>query len=934
MIAGLERLRRAAAGFAPLAPVWLFFFVSGACGLLYQVVWTRKLVLLFGTTAYAVSTVLAVFFIGLAAGSLVGGRWADRTRRPLFLYGLFEVAVGLWALAFIFLIDGAESAVVGILRDWAATRWAGTGARALLAAGFLFVPVFLMGATLPLLARFAGGDSASRGRRIGTLYSVNTLGAVAGCACTGFVILPALGYTRSTLLGVAANVVIGVLALVLGRRPQSYSGAGEDMGAADHADAPADGLAFPRAVVLAAYGVSGFCALAYEVLWTRLLATIFLGTTYAFTAMLSTLLLGIALGSAVGSIFVDRNKRAGMLFGFTQMLVGAAALAMLAVFPYLPKWLGAMQTSSGFDWAAIVRAKLMLSFLVLFPPTFLFGLTFPMVVRAMTQSAGRLGRDVGRLYAFNTFGGVLGAAAGGFVVIPLLGTHQGIVALSVAMAGSGVVVLAAGVRGAGLARLGFAAAGVSVTALAWHLSGTDVTGAINAGYVPKDQTVLFCKEGTEGTVAVSAQTVGDTGTDRTLWINAVQATASIEKGVKMNRFQGVLPLLFDREPRRVLFMCFGSGITAGTLGLHDYERIDAVEISPEVLKAAPLFAKDNLDVVDNPRLRFHVDDGRNYLLRSREHYDVITFEPMPLAIAGVSTFYTQEYYRLCLERLSPYGVVSQWVPLHSLDPALVRALTATFVSVFPEYCAWFVNADMFLIGSKAPLRIDYGRALSRLETPAIKEALVACGLRTVEEVVSCFFMGKDAMRRYAGDAPVMTDDRPWAEFQAPKLIYSRTVDETIEELLPFFESPVPSLAGNPPELGPVLERRHAAKAEVLKGLVEYYGGTFGSTPEKNFKKALEIDPGDLTARFYLKEVVLARATVFAQWEEFDRAVEALTDALKYAPDIPELLLRLGDIHFEHNKLDLARECYTRYAEAGGNAPQARARLDSLLKPTP
>lgn len=922
------------AGGLPLAPVWLFFFVSGACGLLYQVVWTRKLVLLFGTTAYAVSTVLAVFFIGLGAGSLVGGRWADKTRRPLFLYGVFELAIGLWALVFILGIDGAESAVVAILRDWAGTRWAGTGARALLAAAFLFVPVFLMGATLPLLARFAGAAAASRGRRIGALYSVNTLGAVAGCACTGFYILPALGYTRSTLLGVGANVVIGVFAMLLGSR-QTQSAAGPAQAdAALEPEATDAGSGLARTVVLLAYAMSGFCALAYEVLWTRLLVSIFLGTTYAFTAMLATLLLGIALGSAAGSIFVDRHKRAGMLFGFVQMLIGAAALAMLAVFPGLPARLHEMQTSSGYDWAAIVRAKLLLSFVVLFPPTFLFGVTFPMVVRALTESAGRIGRDVGRLYAMNTFGGVAGAAAGGFLIIPLLGTHQGIVALSGAMAVSGLIVLAAGVRGGLPARLALAASGTAAVLLAWHVTGPDVTAAINAGYVPKDQTVLSWTEGTEGTVAVSAQTTGDTGTNRTLWINAVQATASIEKGVKMNRFQGALPLVFDREPRRVLFMCFGSGITAGTLGLYDYDRIDAVEISPEVLKAAPMFAADNLDVINNPRLRFHIDDGRNYLLRAREQYDVITFEPMPLAIAGVSTFYTREYYRLCLERLTPEGLVSQWVPLHSLDPALVQSLTATFVSVFPEYCAWFVNADMFLIGSKAPLRIDYERALARLETPAIKQALVECGLRTTEEVISCFLMGKDAVRRYAGDAPVMTDDRPWAEFQAPKLIYSRTVDETIKELIPYFESPAPFLVNAGPDVAALLERRHAAKAEVLKGLVEYYGGTFGSSPEKNFKKALEIDPADLTARFYLKEVTLARANVFAGWEEYDRAVEALTDALKYAPNIPELLLRLGDIHFDRKELDLAKDCYTRYGAAGGDSPQARARLDSLLKPTP
>jgi spermidine synthase len=916
--------------FAFIFPAALFF-ISGACGLLYQVVWTRKLVLLFGTTSYAVSTVLAVFFVGLGAGSLIGGRWADRCRRPLFLYGLFELIIGLWALLFIFTIDPSESLIVGVLRGWAGSRIAAVGIRTMLATAWLIVPVFLMGATLPLLAKFVVRDPAIRGRRIGALYSLNTFGAVAGCAATGFAILPALGYTRSTLLGAAANFAIGLLAMAFGRAASR-----DEVPAMEPETVGAEKSLPAGALLLCAFAICGACALAFEVLWTRLLTMVFIGTTYAFTTMLSTLLFGIAVGSAVASSLIDKRRDARAVFGVVVILIGAAAIAMLAVFAKLPGWLQQMQLDAGYDWDKLVRAKFILSFLVLFPPTFLSGMTFPIVVRAMTQTQGRLGRDVGILYSANTLGGVIGSMAGGFVIIPLLGTHCGILTLALILVVTGAVVLIAAADTSARRRAAFLAPALLLAAVAYAISPGDITQSLNNGYIPADQRLLFYTEGTEGSVAVSGPVDDDSGANRTLWINAVQATASIEKGVRMNRFQGVLPLMFDRDPKRVLFMCFGSGITAGTLGLYNYDRIDAVEICPEVLKAAPYFRTDNLDVIGNPRVKFHIDDGRNFLLTTPERYDVITFEPMPLAMAGVSTFYTRDYYRLCMERLAPGGLVSQWVPLHSLNPELVQSLTATFTSVFPEYCAWFINADMFLIGSNQPLAIDYSRAAQRLADPVIAKALHDCGFADVPEVVTCFFMGKDALRGYAQPGAIMTDDRPWAEFIAPKLMYERTVQDTLARIVPSFESPVPYLTEAGDDERAAVERRHLAKAHDLQGLIIYYGGTFGSEPEKHFKQALAVDPLDSNARYYLEEILLSRVKTFLRWQEPEKAITALTDALKYA-EMPSLLLALGDIYYEAGDMPSARGCYTRYANAGGAQPQAierAAKINSDLKNPP
>ena len=862
---------------AVLSAVLVFFFVSGACGLLYQVVWTRKLVLLLGTASYAVSTVLSIFFMGLGLGSLWGGRLADRSRSPLRLYGFFEIGIGIWALLFILLIDRGEGVVVSLLQAFQAGRAGAVALRAVLSLAFLIVPVTLMGATLPLLARFVTAQAQVRGARIGALYTVNTLGAVCGCAVTGFYLLAEQGYTRTTLVGAAANVAVGVLALVLAAvtsrgHAEPATAAARDEAVFTESEAP---RAYVRGLLLVAYAISGFCALALEVLWTRLLGIMFFGTTYAFTTMLTTLLCGIAVGSAVASVLVDRSRHRMSLLGWVEAAIGVACLLMLLGFVALPEKYEAARFAVGSNWHKLVWIKFRLSFLVLFLPMFLFGMTFPIIVKAFSVGRGKVGRDVGLLYGANTFGGVLGALAGGYILLPYLGTHRGIVILGSALFGTGVVLVLACPSRRKVMKVVSAAVLAGLFVVVFRAMPADVGRELGQWFVPENESVIHYREGVEGTVVVSEPKEDTTGANRVLWINAVQATASIEKGVKMNRLQGVLPLLLHPGPREALFMCFGSGITAGTLAIAGFDRIDAVEISRDVLDAAPLFSKDNFGVVENPKVNLMVDDGRNFLLTTKKHYDVITFEPMPLALAGVSTFYTQEYYQLCLDHLAPGGIVSQWVPLHSLSADLVRSLLYTFTSVFPEYCIWFVNADLFITGSNGPLVVDYAVARERIAQEPLHAALEEVGLDEASELLACFFMGKDTVERYVQGGAIMSDDRPWAEFVAPKLMYERNVGPALAELRPFYEEEMPVLSlagvaeGERPAVAEELQRRRRAHAIDLEGVYRYYESGPLANPEELFKRALGVDPGDANARYYLKEVAQARVGQLLGWDETD-----------------------------------------------------------------
>jgi spermidine synthase len=863
----------------------LFFFFSGAAGLLYQVVWTRQLALLFGVTHHAVATVLSIFFLGLAVGSLAGGRWADRTDRPLLWYGVCELVIAAWALLFLALLSQGEEAAAAVLRMAAASRETGIALRALLALLLLFVPVFLMGATLPLLSRHVVRAASAAGARIGLLYSVNTLGAMTGCAVTGFYLLQSSGYTRTTLIGAAINAAVGVLALAIGAagRPQTMTAEVRDDAVA--ATTPADTQRWLGVAVLAAFTLSGFSFLALEVIWTRLLAIIFLGTTYAYTTMLVVVLLGIALGGVAGAIIARRSRAPHAWLGAVLAAGGLLVVWQVYGFAELPALL---REAVGTDWESEVRTKFLLSVRVLLPVTFVLGATFPLALQSIAR-AGTLGRDVGLVYAFNTCGGVAGSLAGGFLLLPWLGSQASMQAMAVLGIASGALLLT--MAGGATRRTAAALVLVVGMAAAGRPAKDHLTLGLNTGYIPEGHEVLAMREGTEGTVAVSRPQGDDSGSNRVLWINRVQATASIERGVRMNRMQGVLPHLFDRDVRDVLFMCFGSGVTCGTLALGGFEHIDAVEISPDVLAVAPLFEADNLGVLHRPGVEFHIDDGRNFLLVSGRQYDFITFEPMPLALAGVSTFYTQEYYELCRDHLTPRGMVSQWVPLHALNPGVVRSLAATFVEVFPHNCAWFINADLFLIGSNAPLKLDPERAAAKLTAPELQAALAHAGFPDIEELYASFVMDDEALRDFARGGEIMSDDRPWAEFIAPKLVYARTVEDSLERLQGHAVSPgaLLSEAQRESPLGKRIITRHTARVHDFEGLKQYYGGaSIGTSAFDAFAASLRIDPEHFNSKYYLKQIALQQGERFIAWEMWDKAWELLTRAQQILPGDPEL----------------------------------------------
>jgi spermidine synthase len=310
--------------------------------------------------------------------------------------------------------------------------------------------------------------------------------------------------------------------------------------------------------------------------------------------------------------------------------------------------------------------------------------------------------------------------------------------------------------------LGVVSAGVIMV-----LSPSDLSRAIHEGWLGDQESISYYKEGTTATVMVGYNPPELSEHERIL-VNGSSASNSTHYGLAVNRLQGCLPFLFDQMPKKILAVCFGTGITFGTLSQFDVEHIDGVDISPEVIEAAPEFAEENYSVVENEKITIHIDDGRNFLLKSREKYDVITMEPMPPALAGVVEMYTREFYELCLDHLSAGGIMSQWVPLYFLGYEDIRMLYRTFAEVFPYTMVFFYHFDTFLVGSNQPLELSPQKYGERLRSERLIRDLTAINLSSPNQMMGMFFMDREAIFDLAGTAPLVTDDLPYVEFTAPK----------------------------------------------------------------------------------------------------------------------------------------------------------------------
>ena len=786
----------------------LLFFLSGATGLVYELLWVRVLYQTFGSTIQSVTTVVAAYMGGLGLGAWLLGSRADRHTSPAVLYGRLEIAIAAFGVLSPGILGLVHRAYVGAASAWQLSGGPSVAARFGLAAVVLLVPTTLMGGTLPVLTRaFMGSDRADLKRSLGHLYGLNTLGAVLGTALAGFWLIEYMGI-RASLWGTAAvNLAIGVAAL---RLPAPGTGALTDPGrepgvSRDPVDSPSPLL---RRVALVLLGFTAFAALLDEIAWTRVLVMVVGGSTYAFTLVLLVFLLGIGIGSRLVARRGTVPAETAAAAAGAQALTAAGAGLLFLIFGLLPRYIIAVFQVQSLGAAERLLAMGLAVGAVVLIPAIGMGMTFPLLTDLVAPSHAAGGSEVGRAYGVNTAGSIVGAVLTGFVLVVTLGTDLTLrlgllvnVVAALALAGLAARGIAEGsvehrrlrVRVLGAGALASLALVVAFAAPRWSTRLIDLgpsiyaRGRMDAHAVTeflahRGSRQLAYAEGWNATISVWEGVTG-----RALKVNG-KADASDYGDMDTQIIAGLAPVAARPAPRAAFVVGYGSGVTARVLAdVPGMQRVRVVEIEPAVLAMDSFFRHVNDNALARPNVSVIVDDARSALQIDPTRYDIVVSEPSNPWLAGVATLYTPEFFRVVRSRLADDGVFCQWVQLYHLPLPVVAGIVRNVRAVFPHVQLWFgAPGDVMVLGSPRPLRYD-GAWLSRLVGPRGALGVLGreyLGVDQPEDYFGHFLFGEAGVARLLErPAIVHRDDRPRLEFLAARRFIDRRGTEGVFDSL-------------------------------------------------------------------------------------------------------------------------------------------------------
>jgi len=897
--------------------VLLLFTLSGVSGLVYELVWIRLLSHLLGGTSYAISTVLAAFMGGLALGSRYYGDRADCCHRPLLLYAKLEFGIAALGGLVYLIVRALPPAYAAVAGGMPLPLLALT--KVIISGALLLPPTFLMGGTLPVLSRFVVTRRDRLGRGLGLLYAVNTFGAVVGCFLAGFVLIGSLGLAGSTLAALLLNLIIGVVVWFIDRglsplAPQADLAEGLVDAVESDKGAPAKNREAPQAPEIAwlplalLFALSGFAALGYELYWSRSLQHFLGNSTYAFSAMLTTFLLGLAAGGWLGGRAADRVTSPARLLAWLQMGVGVTALGTLyLLWGWLPvadslAWLHDKQLT----WSAYLTRRFAVAFAVMAPTTFLIGMTFPLVNRIGIRNLAQLGHGVGGLYFANTLGSIAGSLAAGFLLLPLLGARGALLvtALFSVLLGLALHLLR---RERGNVEPWLAAALFAVLLLASPQLLKTGKGPLSDTQSEGDH-VLFQQEDHAAETRVYRKSTGDIHMSVDgHHIGGTEATI-----VRKEKILAHLPMALRPDARNTLSVGLGSGITLGTLALYDeIEQLVCAEIVPGVVKGARFFDEANAGVLRDPRLELSVGDGVQYLLTTKQRFDIISSDSkLNPEYSGNAPLLSVDYYRLCRDRLTESGVMVQWLACH-LPHEDQRVIARSFIEVF-EHAGlyWYDPYNIILAGSKTPLTLDVDATRDFAAREPLRADLDALQLDNVHAMATLWICDGDALRAELGEGPLNRWERPRIEFTMGRNFRSKGTafheDDNLRWLHRLRDPATQAFRG---ELDPAIHARfNASTGKLLEGFAAGGGIDRLETGFDAYREGLELNPDDERL-----------ATLIDNLESTDSLLEEAMAAGKVKS--PELLVEVALRWRDEGRLEEALELFDRAAEGRPDDPE-------------
>jgi len=755
----------------------LLFAGSGAAALIYEVVWQQLLQLVIGSSTVSLGVLLGAFMGGMCLGSLYAPRLLDRRRHPLRVYAALEVAIGLTGVVLLWAMPVVTRAYVfagGI-------GPVGVLVRGLIAAICLVPPTFAMGATLPVVARWVE-DSPSGRAWLGWFYAGNLVGAVIGCLGAGFYLLRVFDMAVTSYVAVLLNVVVAAGAWAMSRSAPmvlaTHAGNAHAPGTVDGdvqtgghdtwrpADLSSAGISTLglRSPLLFSVALSGFCALSAEVVWTRMLALNFGATVYTFSIILGVFLVGLGAGSTAGAAIGQRVRHPAQAFGWCQLLAVAgmtwSAYALAHVLPY---WSSSI-ASSGNVWA-LFREDLWRATLAILPAPVMWGASFSLALAASSTGSGDGGAVVGRVYAANTVGAIVGALMTSLVLVPDIGSQHAQQVMQLAGVAAALLLLwpSVGASSRVVARVG-AVMSLGLVPLVPSVPGILVAyGRHSAAWAKQPGNIIYVGEGMHASIAISRTEEGHLN-----YHNAGKIQASSQPAdMRLQRMLGHLTTLVPSKARSVLVIGCGAGVTAGAVSVSpSVDRVTIVDIEPLVPRVAGQFMGPvNHDVVRNPKVRIIADDARHFLQTTTETFDAITSDPLDPWVKGAATLYTQEFFEIAKRHLNPGGVMTLYVQLFESSPEAVKSEVATFFSAFPEGLI-FGNQfeghaiDTVLLGQVEKPEIWVDELESMLRSPAfapVDSSLVQAGLYGAVDLFGNYAGRASDLKGWLADAQINHD---------------------------------------------------------------------------------------------------------------------------------------------------------------------------------
>ncbi len=791
----------------------VLFLLSGAAGLIYEVLWVRQFTYVFGASTYAVTIVLATFMMGLGLGSWVVGKIADSLgeNKLIRFYVFAEAGIGLYSLMLPSLMDWTEKIYVEFYHIYHPGTLTLNGLKLILAFMLLAIPTTLIGATLPVLSKYIIRQKTQISLNISQLYAVNTIGAILGTVLAGYFLVPHLGVRLTNLVAIGLNFFVAFLFWLVSSLVATIKNT-EGASPGVQIDQTTQKLTSIQKIVVIGFCISGVAAMFYEVAWTRALCMILGTTTYAFTTMLATFLLGIALGSSAYRL-IPENVSQIKLFIALQLLIGISVLCTIPGFEYFPFFYISLHSKWVSTWLDIQFLRFALAALVMIIPTIALGTVFPVVSSIFVERPSHIGRRLGKAFGLNTFGAMAGAAGAGLILVPVLGMQKTIMLGAVVnlLIGTGIWIFA--VDNSMKQRLALPA-GVFVALLVsmWVIEPWSPR-IINSGayiyasryermldnyqevaekreLIPemdnwklwelgmKQYELLYYNPGITATVAVMEREDGV----RFLTIDGkTDASTGSKSDMRTQVMIGQLPLLFSKDPDQVLVVGLGSGVTVGSVLTHPVRVVDCAEISPSVVEAAKLFAESNHHALADRRLKIIQQDARQTLLTSEKQYDVIVSQPSNPWINGESSLFSMDWYEMVHAHLENGGLFLQWLPSYLMREHDLKIIIHTLKSVFPNLSIWTSGSvgDLILLAKKGgALRVDYELFLERVKNKGVWNDVVRVGCRPLLLPLNLFVMNQEDLTDYLYsnlDCPLRknTDDLLITEFSTPKRLVKK-----------------------------------------------------------------------------------------------------------------------------------------------------------------